>query len=171
MRQAVAGDGEAFGRLALEVQDRLFRLAIAQGLSPADAAEAVQETLTRAWTARAKWRPNRSVLCWLMGIVMNVVREMRRHRRRRGGPLPAALAARPVETGRAERIRAMLGAVEALPERQRETIACRYLQQLGVRTTAQVLGCAEGTVKAATAAALANLRKLLDGSDERRGLT
>ncbi len=52
MDRAASGDQAVFGALATAVQDDLFRFALAQGLTAADAAEAVQETLLRAFERR-----------------------------------------------------------------------------------------------------------------------
>ena len=165
MDQALAGDGQAFGRLAGAVQDDLFRLAISQGLTKTDAGEAVQETLLRAWRGRQKWISGRDAVAWLAGIAMNVVRERRRRR-----PMavldPALLAAAEMVGGDAETdavdLGELAGAMAALAPRQREAVTCRYLLRMSVRETALTMGCAEGTVKAAVAAALANLRKHID---------
>ncbi len=53
---------------------------------------------------------------------------------------------------------AIRAAVAALPERQRATIVARFYLGLSVAETAEHLGCAEGTVKAATSQALDRLR-------------
>ena len=58
MCAASTGDDRAFGILATKVQDDLFRFALAQGLRHADAAEACQETLLRAYRSRSTWRPD-----------------------------------------------------------------------------------------------------------------
>ena len=51
--------------------------------------------------------------------------------------------------------------MDALPDRQREAVACRYLRGMTVRETAQAMSVAEGTVKAAVFAALEGLRKAM----------
>ena len=63
---------------------------------------------------------------------------------------------------------AVRDAVRALPTRQREVIVARFYLRLDVAETASVLGCREGTVKAHTFKALANLRAagLLDASED-----
>lgn len=48
-------------------------------------------------------------------------------------------------------------AVEALPPRYRQVVACRFLADLSVADTALAMRCAEGTVKSLTAKALAQL--------------
>ncbi len=51
-------------------------------------------------------------------------------------------------------------AVSTLPERQRAVIVARFFLGYDVATTAEMLGCAEGTVKATTHQAIARLRTL-----------
>jgi RNA polymerase sigma factor (sigma-70 family) len=50
-------------------------------------------------------------------------------------------------------------AVATLPSRQRAAVVLRYFNDLSVADTAEILGCAEGTVKALTSQAVANLRR------------
>ncbi len=164
MDRAAAGDDDAFGRLALAKQDELFRFAVAHGLAAADAAEGVQETLLRAYRGRSRWRSGAKAWPWLLAIAMNVVREFRRKRRGHlGGIDIEALAREPGPGGgqQADRLRPLADAIKALPPRQGEVIACRYLRQMSVRETAAAMDCAEGTVKAAVSAALASLRQKL----------
>jgi len=160
MRRAASGDVDAFGELGLARQDDLYRLALAAGLRAEDAAEAVQETLARAWRGRRKWRPDGDPAAWLRGIAMNVVREFRRRRTPRPGLDPEALRGDDgPDAASREQLGLLAAALSKLPPRQREAVACRYLRQMSVLETAETMGCAPGTVKAATAAAIANLRK------------
>jgi RNA polymerase sigma-70 factor (ECF subfamily) len=168
MDQAWAGDREAYGRLAREMQDDLYRFALAQGLGGADAAEAVQEVLMRGFLLRQKWAVGSDAAAWLFGIALNVVREAERTRRRQradgfGAAWLAQEASGPgqADSARQEDAKRLAAAIAGLPPRQREAFACRYLMELSIRDTAEVMGCAEGTVKAATAAALETLRQKL----------
>ncbi len=170
MDRASAGDEAAFADLAGRMQDDLFRFALAQGLCPADAAETVQEALLRAWQRRGTWWAGSDAAAWLYGIAMNVVRELWRHRRRRGADRADLdlFAARPDAGGpdSAADLARLTAHVAALPPRQREAVACRYLRGMSVRETAAAMGCAEGTVKAAVFAALKNLRKAMARRNE-----
>ena len=168
MDLASAGDDGAFASLAVAMQDSLYRFCLAHGLYAADAAEAVQETFFRAYRARRQWRTGGDATVWLCGIALNVVREQWRRKRRE---TPAGLDPAVVETAEMPAadangvgdigIRRLAKAMKQLPDRQRLALTCRFLRRMSVRQTAEIMGCAEGTVKAAVFAALENLRKML----------
>jgi RNA polymerase sigma-70 factor (ECF subfamily) len=168
MDRASSGDREAFSSVAAAVQDELYRFALGHGLTRADAPDAVQESLLRAFRGLGGWKKGADAPAWLYGIAMNVVREFRRRRARDDalGLDPDALgdrktaSASQTEDG-ADDLAALAGAVQRLPPRQREVVTCRFLLEMNVRDTAAAMGCEEGTVKAATFAALGNLRETL----------
>jgi RNA polymerase sigma factor (sigma-70 family) len=58
----------------------------------------------------------------------------------------------------------VLDALDQLAPRQRAVVVLRHFLQYDVAATAEVLGCAEGTVKSQNAKALAHLRELLGTS-------
>jgi RNA polymerase sigma-70 factor (ECF subfamily) len=70
-----------------------------------------------------------------------------------------------VDPDRAE-ILSLRAAVIALPPKQREAVLLRYFADLKIDDVADVMGCAPGTVKSLTAAAIANLRRAVGGLEE-----
>ncbi len=61
-----------------------------------------------------------------------------------------------------EAYQAMATAVRALPARQREAFTLRVLEELDVATTANIMGCSEGSVKTHLSRARDNLQKQLE---------
>ena len=53
-------------------------------------------------------------------------------------------------------------ALAALPERDREVLVLRHLEQLSVAETAQVLGASQGAVKVRHLRALERIRAIMD---------
>ena len=180
MEEASSGDGHAYAALASLVQDELSRFAIAQGLERENASDATQEVLMRAYARRSTWKPGSDALAWLCGITLNVVRETKRkeQRQRRSWmgwneqQVPHTTDSDMEYRPDAEELGQLMEALTELPPRQREAIACRYLRRMTVRETAEVMGCAEGTVKSAVSAALEKLRdKLQPAEASDRGRT
>jgi RNA polymerase sigma-70 factor (sigma-E family) len=59
----------------------------------------------------------------------------------------------------------LLIVLATLPPRQRAVIACRYLDDLSEKQTAEVLSCSVGTVKSQASRALQRLRELVTLAD------
>ncbi|RPI58700.1 MAG: RNA polymerase sigma factor [Planctomycetaceae bacterium] len=183
MELASRGDDGAFGLLAQATQDALYRFGLAHGLKAGDSAEVVQETFLRAFRSRKAWRAGGDAMGWLYGIAINVTREFHRknHRRPTEGLELDNMAEdqcdRPGRAGGgysdqpeailsvAIRNQTLIEALDKLPPRQREAVSCRFLLDMSLKETADIMGCAEGTVKAAVFAGLQNLRKLVSMQD------
>ncbi|HUG86103.1 MAG TPA: sigma-70 family RNA polymerase sigma factor [Euzebya sp.] len=125
------------------------------------AEELAQEAMARAvldWSrVRHKDRPG----AWVYRVAFNLARSRWRRRgaeRRAYAKLGEPIACvRGHESATATAL-VVREAVEALPPRYRQVVACRYLADLSVADTALAMGCAEGTVKSLTHKALAALR-------------
>ncbi|MHC4718133.1 MAG: RNA polymerase sigma factor, partial [Planctomycetota bacterium] len=162
MARAADGDADAFAALAELTAAAVFRFALAH-LPPhlRDQAEDVrQETYLRAWRVRKAFRRSGRAVGWLLGIALNVVRERRRRGRHLSLSDPAGVPG-PDPPDEDERLGRLGRAVEALPDRQREAVTCRFLRGLSVAQTARAMGCAEGTVKATVFKAIVNLQRMV----------
>jgi RNA polymerase sigma factor (sigma-70 family) len=123
------------------------------------ATELAQEALARAnlhWHRVAKMD---SPGGWVHRVARNLASSHFRRQRLerlaavRAAARPGALA---IEAGSTNR--AVMQAVAALPPRQREALALRFVVDLSVDETALRMGCAEGTVRALTSQGIARLR-------------
>jgi RNA polymerase sigma-70 factor (ECF subfamily) len=136
-----------------------------------EADDVVQEAFVKAFRHLSRFRAGEPFAPWLLRIVANETRNLTRSRRRRrealalrlgtaepegtaaGGPVEEVLAA--------ERRARLVAAVNALPDRERQVLVCRYFLDLSEAETAQVLAWPLGSVKSRTARALNRLRGLL----------
>jgi RNA polymerase sigma-70 factor (ECF subfamily) len=127
------------------------------------AEELTQEAFARAfrrWSSVSKLeRP----VAWVYVVALNAERKRwRREERARTNGSPDVV---PDVAGGVLRTIVVRDALDRLPPRQRAAVLLRYLADLTVADIAEVMACAEGTVKATLHQALRNLRVDLDGSE------
>jgi RNA polymerase sigma-70 factor (ECF subfamily) len=123
------------------------------------AEELAQETLVRVWERWPRMAELADPEAWMWRVAINLSRSS--HRRsvaerralQRVGGLRAHVPAPVVPD------EALLAAVCSLPERQRRAVVLRHVVDLPISTVADVMGCAEGTVRALTHQGLEQLRR------------
>ena len=168
MLLAQAGDARAYEELVRAHQEIAFRVAYLITRNAADAQDAAQDGIVKAWRALGRFRAGEPLRPWLLQIVANEARNRVRSTGRRE-QLAIRAAAGVFSSGAApsledavldaDRRRALLAALEQLSGEAREILACRYLLELSEAETASVLGVRLGTVKSRTARALDQLRE------------
>jgi RNA polymerase sigma factor (sigma-70 family) len=174
VERARQGDEGAYESLVRAHQHIAFRTACLLAGSAADAEEAAQDAFVKAWRALPRFRAGAPFRPWLLAIVANEARNRRRAAGRRAGLVPRVAAERrsgeaapspeaaALAAGERE---ALLAALAALGDRDRDVLALRYLLDFSEEETAAALGCRRGTVKSRTSRALARLRtELGEGS-------
>lgn len=128
-----------------------------------DRDDVVQDALVRAWKRRSTYDPRRgSPTGWLLAIVADQARK-----RRPNTTLPLFLADAPSHAPETERRIDLERAIASLPPRQRQAVDLYYFVGLDVVTFAEVMRCAEGTVKATLHQARLRLHDVL--GDEHHG--
>ena len=168
VHRARAGDERAFEALVRPHWEIAFRLAYVISGSAAEAEDAVQDALVKAWGGLGRFRASQPLRPWLLRIVVNESRNRRRASGRRArlelragadasgeaAPSPETLAVTADESRR------LLAELDELPEQARLVLACRYLLDLSEAETAAALRIRRGTVKSRTSRALEALREL-----------
>ena len=145
IRRAQGGDRFAFERLVELHQPRLFTLAARLLGSEADAADALQETLLRAWLALPRFRGEAQLSTWLYRICLNAVHDQR-ERRRPTEELEEA-ADQVDRIVQAELSGDLQRALASLDEDFRAAVVLYDVLGCSYSEAAELLGVAEGTVK------------------------
>ena len=122
------------------------------------AEELAQEALVRTWE---RWNRIEAPRAFTYHVAFNLARSSLRRRgaeRRAKARLRSRTPtfAHPQDSATAV---AVQEAVRALPERQRRAIVARFYADMTVAEASVAMGCAQGTVKALTSQAIANLRR------------
>ena len=174
--RARGGDLDAYAVLVARYTVRAHRAAFLLGAGE-ESDDVVQEAFVKAFRHLAQFRVGEPFGPWLLRIVANETRNLARSRRRRAAlalRLPSAesggtAADSPVDTVLAAERRAQLvAALNALPDRERQVLVCRYILDLSEAETAQVLGWPLGSAKSRTSRALNRLRGLLVPAEQDR---
>ncbi|MBB5138693.1 RNA polymerase sigma-70 factor (ECF subfamily) [Thermocatellispora tengchongensis] len=140
-----------------------------------EAEDVVQEAFVKAYRHLGSFRRQAPFRPWLLRIVANETHNLTRARGRRaelalragteltlrtgGGPEPAAPDDPEGAAIAGDRRARLLRAVNALPDRERRAVVCRYFLQLSEAETAEVLGWPIGSVKSRTSRGIARLRE------------
>ena len=172
LSRAQAGDRVAFDELVRFYRQDLLRVAYRFVGNYEDARDVLQLVFLKVYQNIDRWEPRAPFWSWLYRIAVNESLGWRKREQRRYGvvapiedtarPEASSTSASPLEeVAWREAGRRVLDAIEQLPDMQRATFNLRYREELSVKETAAVLGCAEGTVKANGYHAIRRLRQIL----------
>jgi RNA polymerase sigma-70 factor (ECF subfamily) len=172
MHRAGAGDGAAFGLLVERHAGRARSIALRLTGNAADADEALQEALLRAWRKAPSWHANddsagtAKFSTWLVRVVVNLCID----RSRRAVALPLDVAGDPPDqsptaedrlAGR-ETAAAVSTAIGRLPERQRVALLLCHFDGFSNADAAAMLGVKIGALEALLVRGRRALRAMLE---------
>jgi RNA polymerase sigma factor (sigma-70 family) len=163
--RARRGDVSAYEELVRRYQGIAHRTAYLIA-GQAEAEDAAQQAFVKAYHALGRFDPNRPFRPWLLRIVANEARNLRRSAGRRAG-LELALgsereAAEPspeFSSIARERREGLLRAMGRLGETDREVLGLRYFLDLSEAEMAEAMGVAPGTVKSRLSRAMDRLHE------------
>ncbi len=173
LNRARSGDAEAFTALCAPFEGMVYRHCLQLLNSQADAQDALQETMLRAYRSIGRFHGVSGVGTWLYRIAHNVCLDMLRSPRARAeaasldalgeaGFDPADPAASPEERylaqSEAQRLQTAIG---SLPAAQQALLSLRYGDGLSYEALAEALRLSPGTVKSSLSRAKEKLRRLL----------
>jgi RNA polymerase sigma-70 factor, ECF subfamily len=165
--RAVRGDRMAFDRLVephLRVALGAARLITGD---EADAADAVQDALLRAWLALPALRDPEFFVAWFRRIVIRSATHFVRRRTVREVRLEADVADRADALEREMDRRRLARAFSRLAPKDRVVLTLHHYWQLPVAESARILDVPEGTVRSRVHHALKRLRAGFDAEERR----
>jgi len=164
---------EAFALLLPRYEGKIYRLCCTLMRDPIQAQDAAQESLVRIWRVLSRYDARASLSTWMYAITRNRCLSAIERRRDLASLSDAAIeseveALREAadEGGEDDQSALLRGLVDELPERFRRILMLFYYEDRAVSEVAEMLGTAEGTVKATLFRARAALSEQL----RRRGL-
>lgn len=163
--QAVNGDTDAFGDLYIIFVEKIYRYVFYHINSKTAAEDITGEVFLKAWRAIGSCRGKENAFSpWLYRIAHNqLVDEIRKRQRR------PFLELDNVETisdsknsveGYSEQ-QELLKLIDRLPSNQRRVIILKFIEGMGNREIAKIMGKSEGALRVMQMRALAALRKEL----------
>lgn len=167
------GDEAAFERIVRDNRRAVYLMARRVLRRHDEADEAAQVAFVRAWRSRAGFRGASSLRTWLIRITLNVARSMQTARAEVAGAelldqVPDGSEGMEERLRRRQLRQRVRGAVERLPQRQKEAVLLKVFSELTYREAAEVMDLSEGAVKAHLHQAVSNLRRLMrDGGSVR----
>jgi RNA polymerase sigma-70 factor (ECF subfamily) len=172
VRGILAGRSEALEQLAEAYQKPVYNLA-ARLLGPdGDAEEAAQEAFVRILSRLDRYDQRKPLFPWVYTVALNAIRNHRRNDRRRLVGRWAAVSWRSADAGperdliRREDQGRLLDRLDRLPDRDREAVVLRYLQDLDYDDLARIWGVSKSGARMRVFRGLDRLRALMDGDED-----
>ncbi len=171
-----AGDDRAAALLTDRLGPRAFGVALRFLGNRAEAEDVTQEAMLRLWRIAPDWQSGGArVSTWLYRVVMNLCIDLKR--RQRGADLdldavpepPDPAKGPPEQLQEMARHDALQGALMQLPERQRQAVVLRHLEELANPEIAAIMDISVEAVESLTARGKRALAGLLARRREELG--
>lgn len=165
------GDADAATTLAYRHTPRVLALAFRMLGDQAEAEDVAQDALMRLWKIAPEWRQGEAkVSTWLYRVASNLCTDrLRKHsgKRRHADIDSVAEPADEAPTAEAklmneDRAAALQKALQALPERQRQAITLRFLQELSNPEVAEIMDVSVEAIESLLARAKRGLAATLN---------
>ena len=172
-----SGDMAAARALTARLSPMVYRLAFRLLQDGSLAEDVTQDAMLRLWRIAPDWRSGEAkVSTWLYSVAFNLSRDRMRQARRRAAqalddvaepadPTPGAAASLQAR----QQVDALQEALAELPERQRQAVVLRHIEELSNPEIAEIMGITVEAVESLTARGKRGLAKALKGRREELG--
>jgi len=146
VKRVAAEDEDAYRSLYDRYADRVFRYAVTLLRNQHLAEEAAQETMIAVWKSAGRFEGRSKVSTWVFGIARNKAFDLAR-REKRGDRVPDISMVSPDPAPGLLKEQLVSGALDTLPEAQREVVFLTFYEGLSYGEISRLLDVPEGTVK------------------------
>ena len=170
------GDPQAASELTHRMAPRALSVALRVLGDRAEAEDVTQEAMMRLWRIAPEWRPGEAkVSTWLYRVTLNLCLDVKRRRKGRSVgideiPEPAdptqSVSDRLQDDARSD---ALQQALMALPDRQRQAVVLRHIEELSNPEIAGIMDISVEAVESLTARGKRALAAALAGRREELG--
>lgn len=154
-------DGKFFEQAVLRLESKLYRTACALLWNDADAEDALQEAITRAWQKRRSLRETARFDSWMTRILINVCRDIQRKNREH--PLPLEEEAVAAESPAQDMD--LRDALRRLPEKYRLPLLLHHMDGYSQQEIGCMLHLPVSTVRGRLYQGRRQLKALLEGEE------
>ncbi|MGR3616542.1 MAG: RNA polymerase sigma factor [Paracoccaceae bacterium] len=170
------GDRAAARALTDRLSPRVFAIAMRVLGNRAEAEDVTQDAMMKLWRIAPVWQQGQAkVSTWLYRVVMNLCLDIKR--RGRGGSVGLDQIPEPVDPAQsaADRLQdtarwdALQAALMTLPERQRQAVVLRHIEELSNPEIAEVMDISVEAVESLTARGKRSLAAALTEQKEELG--
>jgi RNA polymerase sigma-70 factor (ECF subfamily) len=174
LKQAKAGDMNAFEQIILLHQRQVLMTCLRLLTELKDAQDAAQEVFLRLHKYLHRFDDGRAFPPWLYRVTVNVCRDLLRKRQRasllsldqlresRDFPEPSCSTDLDAELTLAEKRRLVAGALKQLPAKERAALVLRDIEGLSTREVAGILGSSEVTVRSQVSSARLKIKRFVE---------
>ncbi len=158
----------------LPLKDKLFRLALRITLNPAEAEDAVQDTMLKVWNRREQLEQLDSIEAFCLTICRNIsldkVRRMGHQEQTletEQDPTDHSYTSNPEEQAvQRDRVNLVRQLIDQLPEKQRSAMQLRDIEGKSYRDIAEIMGISEDLVKVNIFRARQTIKKAFKQQEE-----
>jgi RNA polymerase sigma-70 factor (ECF subfamily) len=161
---AQRGDKEAFSRLVKDCENSMYRVSKAILKYDEDCADAIQETILKAYINLHTLKKPSFFKTWLIRILINECNRIYRSRKK---VIPLVKWPEPSQVEQGGQNQRLDEAIQSLDEDFRVVVTLFYLEDFSIKEISELVHISEGTIKSRLNRARAKLAQFLKGQNER----
>ena len=152
MRLTARGDANAFRKLLLRYEKKVFSFAWRLCSDQRQAEDLTQEAFLKIWRNAGSWRPEAKLETWIYRVLYNLFIDSRRRTKEPAEELSEDIRSTEDTPEQAllkkREAQEIAEALDCLPERQKEALVLCYYQEMKAKDAADILSVSQSALEA-----------------------